>query len=145
MKRKPKTRKPVLSDMQLGLRELLAAWDDDQRCGKQPAVRDLLTDLRHYCDVEQLDFYAACDGSYKVYLEERGRRRPGTAANSKLLWFKVTVRDCENGVSTHYAKAESESEALDRLMESVPWDEVLFIKQLKRKPAGERRKTCRRC
>ena len=38
---------------------------------KQAAVRDLLTDLRHYCQAKRLDFYQALDGSYDVYSEER--------------------------------------------------------------------------
>ena len=75
MARKPKHKKPVLSDMQLGLRELLDAWDKDQRCGMQSAVRDLLTDVRHICDERKVDFYRAMDGSYQVYLEERQSER----------------------------------------------------------------------
>ena len=39
--------------------------------GRQQALRDLLTDIRHYADSKALDFHAACDGSYQVYLEER--------------------------------------------------------------------------
>jgi hypothetical protein len=38
---------------------------------KQCALRDLLTDIRHLSDANQLDFYQALDGSYEVYCEER--------------------------------------------------------------------------
>ena len=38
---------------------------------EQSAIRDLLTDIRHYCDAKGLDFYAALDGSYDVYCDER--------------------------------------------------------------------------
>ena len=38
---------------------------------KQCALRDLLTDLRHYSDANDLDFFKALDGSYEVYCEER--------------------------------------------------------------------------
>jgi hypothetical protein len=54
--------------------------------------------------------------------------------NSKLKWFKVTVSDEEDGVTSHYVEADSEDAALDELQESVPWDEVLSVRQLKRKP-----------
>lgn len=38
---------------------------------EQPAaVRDLLTDLRHYCDENGVDFDYASDGSEDVYEEE---------------------------------------------------------------------------
>ena len=40
-------------------------------CGTADAVRDLLTDLRHFCDARRIDFYQKLDGSYDVYLEER--------------------------------------------------------------------------
>lgn len=39
--------------------------------GKQSAIRDLLTDIRHYCEAKGLDFCAALDGSYDVYCDER--------------------------------------------------------------------------
>jgi len=38
---------------------------------KQCALRDLLTDLRHFSDAEGLDLFQALDGSYEVYCEER--------------------------------------------------------------------------
>ena len=38
---------------------------------KQCALRDLLTDVRHYSDAHGLDFFQALDGSYAVYCEER--------------------------------------------------------------------------
>jgi hypothetical protein len=39
--------------------------------GEQSAIRDLLTDIRHYCDAKRLDFHTALDGSYDVYCDER--------------------------------------------------------------------------
>ena len=33
-------------------------------------VRDILTDLRHFCQRYGVDFYAATHGSYQVYFEE---------------------------------------------------------------------------
>lgn len=38
---------------------------------EEAAVRDLLTDIRHYCQAKRLDFYQALDGSYDVYCDER--------------------------------------------------------------------------
>jgi len=38
---------------------------------KQCALRDLLTDIRHLSDANELDFFQALDGSYEVYCEER--------------------------------------------------------------------------
>ena len=35
------------------------------------AIRDLLTDVRHFCDHANLNFFEALDSSYDVYLEER--------------------------------------------------------------------------
>lgn len=36
------------------------------------AVRDLLTDIRHYCDAKGLDFHERLKVSREVYLEEKG-------------------------------------------------------------------------
>ena len=38
---------------------------------RQTTLRDILTDLRHYADEHELDFYKAADGSHVVYLEEK--------------------------------------------------------------------------
>ena len=35
------------------------------------AIRDLLTDLRHYCDQHEIDFDDSLEGSLDVYLEEQ--------------------------------------------------------------------------
>lgn len=40
-------------------------------CHRKSAVRDLLTDVRHYCEAESINFHAAAKGAYEVYLEER--------------------------------------------------------------------------
>jgi hypothetical protein len=37
------------------------------------AIRDLLTDLRHYCDQHEIDFDDRLEGSLDVYLEEQER------------------------------------------------------------------------
>lgn len=34
-------------------------------------VRDILTDIRHFCEQENIDFYDATESSYQVYLEEK--------------------------------------------------------------------------
>ncbi len=39
---------------------------DDESC-----IRDLLTDLRHWCDAHERDFHLELDWSYKHYLEEK--------------------------------------------------------------------------
>lgn len=36
----------------------------------QAQLRDVLTDLRHFADDQELDFERALDSSYDVYLEE---------------------------------------------------------------------------
>jgi hypothetical protein len=35
------------------------------------AIRDLLTDLLHYCDQHEIDFDDSLEGSLDVYLEEQ--------------------------------------------------------------------------
>ena len=37
----------------------------------ESAIRDLLTDLRHYCDQHEIDFNDRLEGSLDVYLEEQ--------------------------------------------------------------------------
>lgn len=37
----------------------------------ESAIRDLLTDLRHYCDQHEIDFEGCLEGSLDVYLEEQ--------------------------------------------------------------------------
>ncbi|TNC80834.1 MAG: hypothetical protein C9356_11970 [Oleiphilus sp.] len=37
---------------------------------KDDQVKDLLTNLRHYCDHKELDFNALVDSSYQTYLVE---------------------------------------------------------------------------
>jgi hypothetical protein len=37
----------------------------------ESAIRDLLTDLRHYCDQHEIDFDDSLEGSLDVYLEEQ--------------------------------------------------------------------------
>jgi hypothetical protein len=39
--------------------------------GTESAIRDLLTDLRHYCDEHEIDFEDRLEGSLDVYLEEQ--------------------------------------------------------------------------
>jgi len=38
---------------------------------KKTAVRDLLTDIRHFCEKENVNFHAAAKGAYDIYLKER--------------------------------------------------------------------------
>ena len=37
----------------------------------ESAIRDLLTDLRHFCDQHEMDFDDTLEGSSAVYLEEQ--------------------------------------------------------------------------
>ena len=47
------------------IKEILgASWEYED-------VVDLLTDLRHFCEEQELDFYVALGTSYLHYLEER--------------------------------------------------------------------------
>ena len=39
------------------------------------AIRDLLTDLRHFCDQHEIDFDDRLEGSLDVYLEEQENAR----------------------------------------------------------------------
>lgn len=48
-----------------------------------------------------------------------------------MKMFRFRVRDDENVDSEHDVEAESESKALDQLQETVPWQEVLWVKELK--------------
>ena len=49
------------------------------------AVRDILTDLRHICDDQGLDFAERDQGAYEVYCEEKAedRRQAQQAADGK--------------------------------------------------------------
>jgi hypothetical protein len=44
----------------------------------QANITDTLTDLRHLCDMENLDFYAMIESSYHHYLAETGQPGPLT-------------------------------------------------------------------
>ena len=44
----------------------------------QANITDTLTDLRHLCDMENLDFYAMLESSYHHYLAETGQPGPLT-------------------------------------------------------------------
>ena len=37
----------------------------------ESAIRDLLTDLRHYCDQREIDFEDCLEGSLDAYVEEQ--------------------------------------------------------------------------
>jgi hypothetical protein len=60
----------TLSDMRLGLGELLKAHIDNQRCDMRSAIRDMMTDLRHLCDEQNVDYYSTTNDAYNVYVEE---------------------------------------------------------------------------
>jgi hypothetical protein len=55
------------------VKRILASEDHFRETDDSPLqqLRDILTDIRHYAEDNQLDFYVAVDGSYIVYLEER--------------------------------------------------------------------------
>lgn len=67
--------KPGNKGTKAALKRLLTRYAKTQDCDPQSAMRDLLTDLRHLADEEELDLYAAFDGSYEAYLEERAEAR----------------------------------------------------------------------
>jgi len=52
----------------------------------ESAIRDLLTDLRHYCDQHEIDFDDSLEGSLDVYLEEQESADNG---RSDLGWQDV--------------------------------------------------------
>ena len=43
--------------------------------GKNLAVRDLLADLKHYCDANAIDFYAELEAAHRHYTEEIAEAR----------------------------------------------------------------------
>ena len=53
------------------LEKLLSLWTDREGCGPQDMLRDILTDLMHIADEQDLDFYGAISGASEVFLEER--------------------------------------------------------------------------
>lgn len=53
------------------LKELLDLICTIEGTEEQSALRDILTDLRHLSDHMGLDYHAAEEGSYEVYLEEK--------------------------------------------------------------------------
>lgn len=57
----------------------LHAADPDNKS----ALRDVLTDLRHWADENEVDLYAALDRSYTVYLQEK--------ADPDDEWVEATV------------------------------------------------------
>ena len=44
--------------------------------------------------------------------------------------FRITVKDKENGVSTHEQAGETEDLAIDALAIRVPWDEILGTEEI---------------
>jgi hypothetical protein len=61
----------VAGDTRKLLVGLIAEIGQHEGAEPQSALRDLFTDLRHVVDHLKLDFHAAEDGSYEVYLEEK--------------------------------------------------------------------------
>jgi len=55
---------------QVQLRDMIAEVAAREGTGRQQALRDVLTDLRHVADSEGLDFDGAVVGSADVYMEE---------------------------------------------------------------------------
>ena len=49
------------------LKEMTDADDSDT----DSALRDLLTEIRHYCEAKNIDLNERLDASYEVYLEEK--------------------------------------------------------------------------
>lgn len=50
------------------------AQSQEHYCESEDApcmVRDMLTDIRHFCEQQDVDFYRATHASYQVYLEEK--------------------------------------------------------------------------
>jgi len=79
------------------LKSVVEEYDDREGCGRQSALRDLLTDLRHLADDLGLDIHAALDGSYEVYLEERETKELETAVKSVKKGDKVFWNDPDDG------------------------------------------------
>lgn len=47
-------------------------WEREYRDGdSRTFVKDILTDVRHFCDRRNLDFFQLKEASYDQYLEER--------------------------------------------------------------------------
>lgn len=53
------------------IKRLIKTIMEREGCIRKTAVRDLLTDIRHYCEAESVNFHTAAKGAYEVYLEER--------------------------------------------------------------------------
>ncbi len=47
------------------------------------AVRDLLADLKHYCDANAIDFYAELEAAHRHYTEEVVEARQSKTPSSK--------------------------------------------------------------
>lgn len=62
---------PGNHEVQKKLREIFAILKETCGDNEQSTLRDLLTDIRHFSDIHDLDFHKALDGSYEVYLEEK--------------------------------------------------------------------------
>lgn len=60
-------------------------------------VTDMLTDLRHFCDLNDVPFHGCLDSSYILYLKERQRAEPTKPEPIKVV---INVRGgvayCDN-------------------------------------------------
>lgn len=51
--------------------DLVAAGIKAEGTSESSAIRDMMTDLRHYCENSKIDFNERLKASYQVYLEEK--------------------------------------------------------------------------
>ena len=63
------------------------------------AVRDLMTDLRHFCEAKGLDFHERADASYQVYLEEKQAARSEINARRNRKYGDASSRHTRSRIN----------------------------------------------
>ena len=54
------------------LNRIITEYSDREGTEPHRAIRDVLTDVRHLCDIRKFDFSALDRDGYEVYLQELG-------------------------------------------------------------------------
>jgi hypothetical protein len=82
--------------------------EQDESCPSS-AVRDTITDLRHFCDAEAIEFNDVLQGSGEVYLEEADKKKSGLFLDFKCFACGAGMR----GITVHDFKHNDSNENID--------------------------------
>lgn len=95
----------MFTQEQIGI--YLVDYMADQDCDLQSAMRDLLTELRHYSEFNSLDFQKAIEGSLEVYavenwsLEDKVNLlvQPDDVSDTAYNWILYDIQNLGDDVS----------------------------------------------